>query len=211
MPHTEYLQRGERSRTSRCRPACGGCVPRYFRGVGWYARSLEIPAARAGPLGFHPVRGGPEVAAVYLNGQMVGGHRGLFTAFCLELTAGLKFGAQNDLRVRVNNALNRGSAPVRGFQHRRGHLPAGAPHRDRPGLCDAARARLAGGFPHHADPGGAGSPGGGPHAPFQRLGAGRRGRAGRGNQGTPPARRSRPSGATWSRRPQRQPSPSCRG
>jgi beta-galactosidase len=95
-------------------PAQGGLVPHYFRGVGWYDHALDIPAAWQGRRVFIQFEAASEVAAVYLNGRPVGGHRGSFTAFCLELTAGLKFGERNDLRVRVDNALNREVAPLSG-------------------------------------------------------------------------------------------------
>ena len=81
-----------------------GAAPVYFRGPCWYARTLDVPATWQGKRIFIRFEAASIVAQVYLNGQLLGEHRGAFTAFCFELTSHLKFGQPNELRVRVDNA-----------------------------------------------------------------------------------------------------------
>ena len=84
----------------------------YYRGPTWYQRTLDIPADWKDRRVF--IRFGAVflVADVYLNGEKLGEHRGGFAAFCYELTDKLKFGAPNELRVRVDNARNPDVAPL---------------------------------------------------------------------------------------------------
>ena len=84
----------------------------YYRGPAWYERALEIPAEWKDRRVFIRFGAAFLVADVYLNGEHLGQHRGGFAAFCYELTDKLKFGAPNELRVRVDNARNEEIAPL---------------------------------------------------------------------------------------------------
>ena len=84
----------------------------YYRGPGWYARSLDIPAAWKNRRVFIRFEAAFLVADVYLDGRHIGQHRGGFAAFCYELTPYLKFGASNQLRVRVDNSKNADIPPL---------------------------------------------------------------------------------------------------
>jgi len=86
----------------------------YFRGAGWYARTLDVPAAWQGKRAFIRFEAASIVADVYLNGESIGEHRGAFTAFCFELTSHLKFGQANELRVRVDNSNQPDVPPLSG-------------------------------------------------------------------------------------------------
>jgi beta-galactosidase len=86
----------------------------YFRGACWYARSLDIPADAKGKRIFIRFEAASIVAKVYLNGQLIGEHRGAFTAFCFELTSHLSFGRPNELRVRVDNSPQSDTPPLSG-------------------------------------------------------------------------------------------------
>jgi beta-galactosidase len=85
-----------------------------FRGAGWYARTLDVPAAWQGKRAFIRFEAASIVADVYLNGESIGEHRGAFTAFCFELTSHLKFGQANELRVRVDNSNQPDVPPLSG-------------------------------------------------------------------------------------------------
>jgi len=76
----------------------------YYRGPGWYARSLDIPASWKNKRVFLRFEAASTVAQAYLNGRLLGEHRGCFTAFCYELTPLLRFDGPNELRVRVDNS-----------------------------------------------------------------------------------------------------------
>ena len=86
----------------------------YYRGACWYAKSLDIPADWQGKRVFIRFEAASLVSKAYLNGQLLGEHRGGFTAFCYELTANLHFGATNDLRVQVDNSSQKDVPPLSG-------------------------------------------------------------------------------------------------
>jgi beta-galactosidase len=54
------------------------------------------------------------VARVFLNGMLMGEHRGAFTAFCFELTDLLTYGGENQLRVQVDNSPREDLPPLSG-------------------------------------------------------------------------------------------------
>jgi len=54
------------------------------------------------------------VADVYLNGQLLGEHRGAFGAFCYDITTNLSTSGTNLLAVRVDNAPTPDLAPLSG-------------------------------------------------------------------------------------------------
>jgi len=75
----------------------------YHRGPGWYRKSINADESMRGKRLFIRFQGASSVADVYLNGHPLGGHKGAFGAFCLELTNQLKSGTANELRVGVDN------------------------------------------------------------------------------------------------------------
>lgn len=75
----------------------------YRRGVGWYRRSLDMPADMRGRRLFLRFEGANQVAEVFLNGRAVGRHVGGYTAFAFDVTAYVRFDAPNLLAVRVDN------------------------------------------------------------------------------------------------------------
>ncbi len=86
----------------------------YYRGPGWYARGLDVPAAWKGKRVFIRFEAASLVADVYVNGQHLGQHRGGFTAFCYELTSLLRFDGKDALRVRVDNSHFEDVPPLSG-------------------------------------------------------------------------------------------------
>lgn len=86
----------------------------YYRGVGWYARPLNIPAEWKDKRVFVRFEAAGQVARVHVNGQMLGEHRGAFTAFCYELTPYIKANKQNELRVEVDNTHRQDVPPLSG-------------------------------------------------------------------------------------------------
>ncbi|MDQ2731540.1 MAG: glycoside hydrolase family 2 protein [Armatimonadota bacterium] len=78
----------------------------YYRGPGWYRRNLTIDAALAAKSLFLKFDGAATVADVWVNGQVVGEHKGNFGAFCYDITPLVHTGADNVIAVKVNNAYN---------------------------------------------------------------------------------------------------------
>ncbi len=83
-----------------------------YRGQAWYTRDVDIPAAWQG----HTVR--IEFEAVFhsawlsVNGRPAGEHLGKgYTAFRLDITRFLRFGARNTIAVKVDNSFDEGILP----------------------------------------------------------------------------------------------------
>ena len=85
----------------------------FYRGPGWYRRVLDTGAPEAGKRYFLRFEAASQVADVYLNGSLLGQHRGAFGAFCFEITRELSETGKNLLAVRVDNALNGDIAPLK--------------------------------------------------------------------------------------------------
>ena len=86
----------------------------YRRGPGWYALSFPSPSLLPGGRAFLQFDAASIVADVYLNGRLLGQHRGAFAAFCFEVTTNLDASARNELRVRVDNSWVADVAPLAG-------------------------------------------------------------------------------------------------
>ncbi len=85
----------------------------FYRGPSWYRRELDI-TPETGKRYFLRFEAASLVADVYLNGKLLGEHRGGFGAFCFEITTNLSASGTNLLAVRVNNAWEPDIAPLSG-------------------------------------------------------------------------------------------------
>jgi beta-galactosidase len=84
----------------------------YYRGIGWYRKHFTINSAYSGRRFFLKFEGANQVADVYLNGTLIGTHKGGYGAFCFDVNATALVGADNVLAVRVNNANNSDIPPL---------------------------------------------------------------------------------------------------
>ncbi len=85
------------------------------QGVGWYKLAFTPPANVAGMESFLQFDAASRIATVWLNGTMLGTHRGGFSRFRLDSTLALKPGHENSLTVKVDNtkpALGSSTADV---------------------------------------------------------------------------------------------------
>jgi beta-galactosidase len=73
------------------------------QGVGWYKLVFTPPENVAGMESFLEFDAVSRIATVWLNGTMLGTHRGGFSRFRLDSTAALKPGQANTLTVKVDN------------------------------------------------------------------------------------------------------------
>ena len=85
----------------------------FYRGPGWYRRELNV-TPEAGKRYFLRFEAASLVADVYLNGKLLGEHRGGFGAFCFEVTKQLSETGTNLLAVRVDNTKFPDIAPLSG-------------------------------------------------------------------------------------------------
>lgn len=72
-------------------------------GIGWYRKQFLIPASAVGKSIFLDVDGAMAYAAVWLNGQLIGGWPYGYNSFRLDLTPHLNFGGTNQLAIRLDN------------------------------------------------------------------------------------------------------------
>lgn len=84
----------------------------YLRTTANYTRGVYIPQLWEGRRLFLRFGGVQSVADVFVNGCYVGSHAGGFTAFTLEITDKVRFGADNFLRVVVSNSMRSDLLPV---------------------------------------------------------------------------------------------------
>jgi beta-galactosidase len=75
-------------------------------GIGWYRKNLNIPATDAGRMIFLDVDGAMSYAAVWLNGQLVGGWPYGYASWRVDLTPYVKPGGDNELVIRLDNPPN---------------------------------------------------------------------------------------------------------
>ena len=85
----------------------------FYRGPGWYRRELHI-TPEPGKRYFLQFEAASLVADVYLNGKLLGEHRGGFGAFCFEITTNLSAAGTDLLAVRVSNQREPDIAPLSG-------------------------------------------------------------------------------------------------
>ncbi len=86
----------------------------YYRGLANYQKELNIPTNYEDKRLYLKFYGVGNVANVFINGAHATEHRGGYTAFVVEITDMVKYGAKNTLLVRVNNALQLDIMPLVG-------------------------------------------------------------------------------------------------
>ena len=84
----------------------------YYRGDGWYRRHFHIDRSWTGAQVFLQFDGANRTAEVFLNGRLIGSHRGGFARFRFDVTAALDFAGDNVLAVRVSNRAGDNMIPV---------------------------------------------------------------------------------------------------
>ncbi|WP_235523522.1 beta-galactosidase GalB [Sphingobium sp. Leaf26] len=72
-------------------------------GIGWYRKTLDIPASAKGQSIFLDVEGAMSYATVWLNGKLVGGWPYGYNSFRLDLTPYAVAGGRNQLAIRLDN------------------------------------------------------------------------------------------------------------
>lgn len=77
----------------------------YYRGEGIYRKTINIPNDWKDQRIFLQFEGVNTVSNVFINGKHIGEHRGGYTGFNYEITDNVNYGADNEIMVRVSNAL----------------------------------------------------------------------------------------------------------
>jgi beta-galactosidase len=90
--------------------------PGYYRGTGWYKKTIYIPAGWKNKDVYIYFEGASQVADVFVNGQKVGTHIGGYNFFSFPIYKYLKYDANNvsanEIVVRVDNRHNEDIPPL---------------------------------------------------------------------------------------------------
>lgn len=86
----------------------------YYRGPGWYRRHIDLSAgAFAGKRLFLKFDAASKDTDVYVNGKPAGPtHKGMFGAFCFDVTALMNLTGDNVVAVRCDNSADPAVAPL---------------------------------------------------------------------------------------------------
>jgi beta-galactosidase len=89
-------------------------VNNYYRGIGWYRKHLTPAAALAGKSLYLKFDGANLTTDLYVNGVIVGEHKGGYSAFGWDVSPYLTVGVDNVIAVKVNNANDNNVPPLAG-------------------------------------------------------------------------------------------------
>jgi beta-galactosidase len=78
----------------------------YYRGIGWYRKHITPTASLAGKSMYLKFDGVNLTTDLYVNGALVGEHKGGFSAFGWDISSYLTVGADHVIAVKVNNAAD---------------------------------------------------------------------------------------------------------
>lgn len=76
----------------------------YYRGPGWYRKTLRVPESFRGKKLYLRFDGASLRADVFVNGLLIGHHKGGYTAFSFDVSLHLLPGIDNVIAVRVDNS-----------------------------------------------------------------------------------------------------------
>ena len=116
---------GDRARTVSLPHTWSTSPAAFVRAAGNYDRTLYIPSEWQGQRLFLRFGGAQSVADVFVNGVYAGGHAGAYTAFSMEITDKVRYGADNLIHVVVSNAWRSDVLPVSTEQNLGGGLTRG--------------------------------------------------------------------------------------
>ncbi len=86
----------------------------YYRGMGNYTKTLYVEPEWEGKRLFLRFEGANTVTNLFINDVHIGEHRGGYGAFVFEITDKVKYGADNQVLVKVSNALHLDVMPLVG-------------------------------------------------------------------------------------------------
>lgn len=84
----------------------------YARGNGWYRRNIKWSDSYEGKRVYLKFLGANQETDTYLNGELLGTHKGGYTAFSYDITEKLNKDGDNILAVQVDNRQSQSIAPL---------------------------------------------------------------------------------------------------
>jgi len=89
--------------------------PSYYRGIGWYKKTIYVPQSWQGKSVYLYFEGVNQVSEVFINGQSLGKHIGGYTAFSFDIGKLLKYdkpSTPNEITVKADNSHNENIPPL---------------------------------------------------------------------------------------------------
>lgn len=105
VPHTWQTYETTRELHPYIRNAAANDNPYWWNGWGWYRKHLVIGKEYQGKKVYFEFDGVQKYARIFLNGKLLGDHKGGYTSFYVDATDAVRFGGDNLLTVAVNNTL----------------------------------------------------------------------------------------------------------
>ncbi len=87
-------------------------TPGFYRGIGWYRRSIQISADKQDKQISIFFEGANQELELFVNGKSAGKHLGGYTRFSFDITKLVRFGEQNIFAIKVNNRHNENIPPL---------------------------------------------------------------------------------------------------
>ncbi|TAN00924.1 MAG: DUF4982 domain-containing protein [Chitinophagaceae bacterium] len=84
----------------------------YYEGDGWYKKTIYLGDEYKDKRLFLRFSAVGNVADVYVNGRLMGEHKGGYSAFCFEITSAVHLGEKNIIMVKANNEMRPDVIPV---------------------------------------------------------------------------------------------------
>lgn len=84
----------------------------FYEGDAYYRKKYMFPESMKGKRIFLRFEGVGSCAEVYINGYLVGTHKGAYSAFACEISGQVKFGQENEIIVKADNTARPDVIPV---------------------------------------------------------------------------------------------------
>ncbi len=89
-------------------------INKYYRGIGWYRRVLNLTKKYTDKKLFINFEGVFLKADVYVNGKLIGQHKGGYTAFTFDISDYVTIPGKNIITVKVDNSKKLDLPPISG-------------------------------------------------------------------------------------------------
>ncbi|MBK1812289.1 beta galactosidase jelly roll domain-containing protein [Clostridium sp. YIM B02505] len=77
----------------------------FYKGTCWYRKVFSVDALSVGKKVFIEFEGSNSITDVYVNGKLLGQHRGGYSTFRFDITDAVEYGSKNLLAVKVDNTV----------------------------------------------------------------------------------------------------------
>lgn len=87
---------------------------KHYKGIGWYHKNLILTQKHIGKKLFIHFEGAFLKASVYINGKIVGEHKGGYTAFSFDISNYVSIPGNNSIAVKVDSSKDLNLPPISG-------------------------------------------------------------------------------------------------